>query len=632
MDLDEAITRALELRGTQAVYGAAPDLVTILAADASGRALPALLAMFVQAQSSNGGPAKLGLIRAQAPDTSTVVAGQLVDWFGAGHTLAAFHACEIVARRGDGSALEALQRLGEVAHEDAVVSRGALIARVALGDSAAAADWEALVGVPISGGGFDHVARILRDVSTPERYFDVMHGYVERAQAGAKEWDHAAWQVLAKLFPTPQAEVKAEWIAPPPPPADPRWFELGLRMYREHATSMLQSYVPKLLAIDHPAKLECLRELVTTAPNAPLYVRKLARAGHPLLADPDVCDQYALYEHLLPRDGGWELWARSYKRADIDAIVAALGDRAGEVTRLSFKSRALPADAFGKLAEHAGLAHFRALDLSSTGVDHKGLTALLKSPHLARLEELRFRGLKPSKSTGTALAKLPALVALHLGGDDNAKLGTKELELLLASKLAPRLRTLSLEQWQLGNDTATLISGVANGALRELRLRGSIRLIKLPELLSLAHEHQVALEAIELRDPMTSAQALDWGEVWPATLRALTIQPANDELLRSLVRAAPFRQLEALSVASTSGVTDDGLDVLDALADAALKRLDLRDNPRITGAGLRRIAASPLASQLVWLGVGGATNVRQADVDALSGQLRAAVIAAGWPG
>lgn len=335
-------------------------------------------------------------------------------------------------------------------------------------------------------------------------------------------------------------------------------------------------------------------------------------------------EQHPLF---LPRSLGAEwLDARKLKLTEIDAVLDALGGRAGDLRGLSFHGRNLGKPGFTKIAAWPGLAHFTHLSIAHMPkLGAPELRKVLASKYIAQLEHLDVRG--PSAKDPypiLAAANLPQLSSLSLGPSERNRPGPNAMPTLTGSAL--QLRRLELDGFPIGAFEQLGESRLGRG-LQELVVVGQRRQ-EVGTFLGLVADAN-RLQQLTLTRQRHDYAAKDWGERAPESLCALHIEGALPSVFGPLATAPFVAQLERLEL-ERCRLDLRAIEPLLARTAPSLTRLSLHDCVGMSDAIFDALVDSPFAANLVRLdlaGTGLGSDVIQRAPEPIADAMRAA----GWP-
>jgi hypothetical protein len=630
-----------------------------LAAINDDEALDTLLDIFTSDRHSDKRSAS-ALVEATHPQTSARLADRMLEWISRkDHRLgpALSKGCEVLVRRGDASVLPVLAEGTRLAGDDTILTRNLLIARVALGDQASSDELRDRFVVPRYSGE-DRIAEYFIAWAGPAATFDLLAPIVRAFHDGDETMRNAAPKVLFSLTnPTTRSEGTTR-IELPLPPRDPRWFELGLELLLARTRPAIASAAEKLLDVEHPARLSLLKAAHERLKGSRALAERVhADEPHPILShlDDELVARCDLRAAITREDDGWTLSMRDLKRADVEATLQKLGERAQLITGLSFGGRQLNEEAMQILAEWPSMGHFTRVNLAFTPITPKGMSELLRSPHLGRLEVLDLSGCGLNKAALRALGKaktLPTLNALYLARGERDKPGAAEVQALIDGPLFSRLTRLRLKGWDLTGDAVpTTICQALGGSqvgknLRWLDLSNQAGLLgdRLSSLLHCLAENGGQLDTLILASCYRPAQGGEDWTTWqapdglqPATpllsLRRLVLDECgvDSDFLAALVRAGFFKDLTSLSMRRNALDSRQLTPLVEYQGPCSLEVLDLSDCAKLDRPALEALAGWPHAAKLRRLGLHGRTDLRNEDLDHIPDGIRQAVLAAGWP-
>jgi uncharacterized protein (TIGR02996 family) len=208
-----------------------------------------------------------------------------------------------------------------------------------------------------------------------------------------------------------------------------------------------------------------------------------------------------------------------------------LANRTGfeRVTRLDLSRHVMSDDTVASLVRWKKLANLKALDLTGNVVDVGAMRALLKSPVLGRLEELRFGASYSGSEDGVSeealavLAESPRLAQLTSLGLEDDRLSEAILLRLIRSRHATRLHTLTLSNCVV---TAGVLQALVETAERSARWRH----------LALTGDqlNSAAIRPLAESPHLTGLESLDlrFNRITKVGARALAASPALQALNR----------------------------------------------------------------------------------------------------
>jgi len=586
------------------------------------RAVDLLLEGFEWAIYRTGEPAKTALMASPNADVSPKIGERLSRWWEDDATLCVAHGAGILAARGDDRVMDELVRMSEVAKDDAIVLRGLLIARASLGDASAN---EAIRGRFLGGNdlhGDDSYPEKMLPLLSPAAFYDCFAEVFTRYQAGEDALGRKVSK-LAFVLTTPKTKYEGGTrVSLPMPERDPRWFELGVEILAERPRPQLSAYAPKLLDVEHPEREARLRDIGWPEPPKPDPIfTKLPEQFEALRKNGD----WSLRRGV----GGWYLYTRTLKIAQLDELLEALGDTLDEIPGLSIAGRPLKPAAFTKLFGWEGLARFTHLDVSSTPMKLPDVRKLLRSRHAAQLEHLDLTGLRLKKPPFAELRKLEKLRSLRaLSTWENIHWGDAELAAIVKSGLP--FERLDLPSWRLGSELELYGVNESARALRTILLTNQWSLgPAAPRFLQGLAENEGQLERLDVSGCFANVGPGDWNLADDAPMPSFRVLQARGTKVRDfvaqLVDAWFFGQLEDLDLAHV------GFHEALLTAKAPLKKLSLRGAHGLDGAALEKLGQAPIAEHLEWLDVGGATDLRVDDIERVPEHVQEAMRAADWP-
>ena len=589
------------------------------------RALHLLVEAFTWSVYTSWTELKDALSASKHSEASAYVASRFRTWWDDDDTLCISHAAPVLARRGATETLPILREMSDVAADDSIVLRALLVARIALGDVDAMepARDEFLSGR--SHQGTDAYPEHVMELAGAEAFYDTFAPIVRRYQDGETELRDAAATVAFQVTHRPHRYEGAKRVDLPWPERDPRWAELGVEILEQRPRPKLIHYASQLLDVPHPDG-HALRESVGLGP----------KESNPLL---DGLPDALLESH---RAGGWGLYdalgvtwieARSVTLADLEALFEAWGERARDVRGFSIRGRRFDTPAFTKLFGWTGLDAFTHFDFAYTPMRANDMLALCASEGMRHATYLNVRSIAAKKPPLAALGKslrglralaigsggdygpqygLPILMQLADASFDRLELYDFRFERSMAgfgdTKLARELGELRVAGWyRMGDDAAELLRRIANGGGR--------------------------LRRLELPDCFRNLGTGDWNDpaCELATLEAIDLRGgATSDLFPMLAQAWFIPQLSELGLARTWAF-QDRLEPMLSIEMPQLKRLSLRSVDALDRGLFERLVHAPLAANLEWLDVGGATDLRTRDESIAPDHVRRAMRAAGWP-
>jgi len=320
-----------------------------------------------------------------------------------------------------------------------------------------------------------------------------------------------------------------------------------------------------------------------------------------------------LTDAIVPTTDGWGIVIQRFNAelapSDVDEVLAALGDRADRLRALFIGSRHLDAKALRTWTKWQGLRHFRFLSLAGGRVGITGLRSLLKSPHIAGLEDVDLSNCGCGKAKHLGLlgesTALPALKGLLLSSEHSAK-SDKELTALLDGAAFEALERLAIVGWKLDfSDYSRLGASGLGRNLRHLDVSGQMRAgYKFNALFYELGQGDGALESLDMSYCFRNLPLGDWnvgpyrkGQARLPRLRRLSLAHGctSEKKMRSLCEAHFFPQLHEVCLD-----WDDPTCVEPLLAhtDVSLKVLRLvGENVAKRPAVLERLATWPPGHQ-----------------------------------
>jgi hypothetical protein len=486
---------------------------------------------------------------------------------------------------------------------------------------------------------FAAVVRQTFAAASKEQAYEAISPFILEHQGGNDDLTQAALTIMLAL--TEPAAARLE--------RDPRWFELGLQLYEDRPRFILRPYVSGLLRGEHPERQTLVEQALERLFGARNTLLERIATPHPLLegVSEEICSRYSLGIYLSrPPDA--TLSAMKLNRKGIDEILEALGDRAKEVTGLSFSLRRLNKQAMEAIAGHPTLSHFKRLEFRNSQIKNVGLKELLKSPHLGQLEHLDVSNCGLTKPAIAALGKaetLPALKSLVLGCEKGSgdKSGFQEQDALIKSKTL-HLERLALRGWEPIRSREAFATCELVRGLKELDLSGMEMRYARADVDLMGHLARAGspIEAIDLSkcyahsgDGPTDWNSVTVGDdtVQTEPMPKLTRLAMDDcgfdaKMLAVLCKAHFFPRLKELSLQRSKLGAGDLGPLLESI-DLDLEALDLSGSNSFRIEALEELAQWPRASALERLTLK-ETDLRAKDIERVP-QLKAAMLAGGWP-